>query len=167
MSLFAAILCIKAKDICFLTVVQLSNGNYNILFFFNCNDLYDLDFVHEFCSNYMNNIMINEVCTSFSKMTHCNVCHLLVKACPWQNKEEENFGNFVDNRCNSPLVLQECDKVIHPKYYKHSKKVIWADKKWAGFWQIHLHIKYNWNIKQNFILNFEVNLECFFTQKWK
>ena len=52
--------------------------------------------------------LINEVCTSFSKMTLCNVCHLLAKACPWQNKEERNFGNFVGNRCNSPLVLQEC-----------------------------------------------------------
>ena len=36
-------------------------------------------------------------------------------------------------------------KVIHPKYYRHLKKeltkAIWADKKWAGFWQISQYIK--------------------------
>ena len=42
----------------------------------------------------------------------------------------------------------ECNvygKVIHPKYYKHLKKgahqAIWADKKWAGFWQVSLYSK--------------------------
>ena len=33
-------------------------------------------------------------------------------------------------------------KLIHYMYYKHFKesKVIWADKKWAGFLQISLYI---------------------------
>ena len=45
---------------------------------------------------------------------------------------------------------------IHPKYNKHLKKAaaIWADKKWANFWQISLYIKYNWNIKQKRNLDF-------------
>ena len=38
--------------------------------------------------------------------------------------------------------LDTTGKVIHPKYYKHLKKgahqSIWADKKWACFWQISL-----------------------------
>ena len=42
-------------------------------------------------------------------------------------------------------IFQPVFKVIHPKYYKHLKKVltksIWSDKKWAGFWQISLYIK--------------------------
>ena len=41
-------------------------------------------------------------------------------------------------------ITQEC-KVIHPKCYKHLKKVltkaIWVNKKWTGFWQINLYIK--------------------------
>ena len=87
--LYVTIVCIKAKDICFLTVVQLSNGITTFCSSFNqSHDLYDLDFVHEFCFEYINKPMINDLCKSCSKMTHCNVCHLLVKACPWQNKEE-------------------------------------------------------------------------------
>ena len=42
-------------------------------------------------------------------------------------------------------IFQPVFKVIHPKYYKHLKKVptkaIWVDKKWAGLWQISLYIK--------------------------
>ena len=41
------------------------------------------------------------------------------------------------------LNISMKSKVIHPKQYKHLKKAkaIWADKKWAGFWQISLYIK--------------------------
>ena len=52
-------------------------------------------------------------------------------------------GDVISGRPLTPFWLYI--KVIHRKYYKHLKKVltkaIWADKKWAGFWQISLYIK--------------------------
>ena len=55
-----------------------------------------------------------------------------------------------DLSCKVPFIyyvstFKEGGKVIRPKYYKHLKKkvltkAIWADKKWACFWQISLYI---------------------------
>jgi hypothetical protein len=46
------------------------------------------------------------------------------------------------NLSKNALAFEQQHKVIHPKYYKHLKKgAVWADKKWAGFWQISLYIK--------------------------
>ena len=41
-------------------------------------------------------------------------------------------------------------------------KAIWADRKWAGFWQISLYIKKNWNIKQNRNLDFSPEFSSWF-----
>ena len=47
---------------------------------------------------------------------------------------------------------------------------IWADEKWAGFWQISLYVNLKPKILNNkgiqiLILNFQFNLECILIQK--
>ena len=48
-----------------------------------------------------------------------------------------------DANLQSVIKIYSDTKVVHPKYYKHFKEAahgsaIWADEKWADFWQIGL-----------------------------
>ena len=67
-------------------------------------------------------------------------------------QEQKPKLTFRPSCCLSAKVSKKCHlypflardsthKVIHPKYYKHVKESahhIWADRKWAGFWQVYL-----------------------------
>ena len=78
------------------------------------------------------------------------------------------FRNYVNQLCSGGVGMKQCVKKMErlsscPNLYipstiniwkKVLTKAIWADKKWAGFWQISLYIKYKWNIKQNRNLDF-------------
>ena len=79
----------------------------------------------------------------------------------WNIFKEVNGGldiNQFPTNSNPDLEIEANSKGIHPKYYRHLKKVltkaIWAEKKWAGFWKVSLYIKLNWNIKLNRNLDF-------------
>ena len=81
---------------------------------------------------------INSVLTSFNKMNKANQLEFMTLC---------NIYDFQESPlCKKRIIVEMIvGKVVHPKYYKHLKKVltkaIWADKKWTGFWQISLHIK--------------------------
>ena len=75
--------------------------------------------------------------------------------------------------CASALLLRESEPKLYipSNIYKPFKKLlckaIWADKRWAGFWQVSLYNKKTEILKdkaiQILILNFQVNLECILT----
>ena len=64
-----------------------------------------------------------------------------------QVKSNNNVG-IIFFRCPDKVLAP---KGIHPKYYKHLKKVlnkaIWVDTPWTGFWQISLYCVHQVKLK--------------------